>query len=70
MNKWFVLRTAEREIGAHLRQADAAYQLALRVINQHAGIAERRVGTAPQVAEHIGAHAVWAAMHAVNGHVE
>ena len=63
-------RPAEADVRTHLRQADAADQLALRIVDQHTGIAERRVGAAPQVAGHVGTHAVRSAMHAVHRHVE
>src|SRR5438477_1917451 len=63
------LRAAKGEIGADLRKADAADQLALRREAQHAGIAQGCVRADPQIAEHIGAHAVRAAFDAVEHHV-
>jgi hypothetical protein len=67
--KTVALRPAEGEVGAHLRQADAADQLALHREAQHPGITQGRIRADPQIAEHIGPHAVGAAFDAVQHHV-
>ena len=64
-----VLRSAERQVGAHLRQPDAAEQLAIRREYEDAGVSERRIRTAPHIAERIGAHPVRTALHAIDLHV-
>src|SRR3954447_934257 len=64
------LRAAERDVGAYLGQTDAADQLALRVVDKHASIAERPVRAAPEIAGHVGTHAIGPALHAVGREVK
>src|SRR5476649_2271478 len=60
------LGAGETEIGAAFGQADAAYQLALRIPHRHPGIAQWRGRAAPDIAGAVGAHAVGAAAHPVH----
>src|SRR5881394_2240932 len=62
------LGAAEADVATHLRQTDAAEQLALRRPHRHAAITHRTPGVArtPDVAVDIAAYAVRPAFHAVD----
>src|ERR1700761_3002296 len=60
------LGPAETDIGAALRQADAADAFAARVPHRHAGIAQHGVGAGPDIACPVGAHAVGMAIDGVH----
>src|SRR6266849_1570383 len=65
------LGTAEADVAAHLGQADAAEELAVRRPYRHAAIAHGTAGIAraPDIAVDVAAHAVRTALHAVNHEV-
>src|SRR6202158_2623432 len=65
------LGPAEADVAADLGQPDAPDELALRVPHRDAAVTDRapRVAGAPQVAVHVGAHAVRPALHSVDHEV-
>src|SRR5947208_830289 len=68
------LRPSERDVGAHLGQADPAQQLAVRIPHGDAAVAEPAsagiaVARDPEVPADVGAHAVGAALDAVHHEV-
>src|SRR5262245_59263168 len=65
------LGPAEADVAADLGDADAADELALRRPHRHAAVSHvaSRVARAPQVAVHVGAHPVGAALDAVHHEV-
>src|SRR6202790_5220423 len=65
------LGAAEADVAAHLGQADAAEELAVRRPYRHAAIAHGTAGIAraPDIAVDVAAHAVRTALHAVNHEV-
>src|SRR5205807_469073 len=60
------LGAAETQIGTNLGQSNAADQLGRGVEHEHTGVAEWRIGAAPQIARDIGAHAVRTAFDPVH----
>src|SRR3984893_15743613 len=62
------LGPAEADVAADLGQPNASDELALRVPHRDATVTDRapRVAGAPQVAVHVGAHAVRPALHSVD----
>src|SRR5205807_8721578 len=62
------LRTAEADVAAHFRQADAAEELAFGRPHRHAAVADRtaRIARDPEIAVHVAADAVRAALHAID----
>src|SRR4029453_14966175 len=62
------LGSAEGDVAAHLRQADAAEQLAFRRPHRHAAVADGAAGFAggPDIAVDVAAHAVRSAFHAID----
>src|SRR5258708_1730074 len=62
------LGASEADVATHLRQADAADQLAFRRPHRHAAVTDRTPGIArtPDVAANIAAHTVRSAFHAVD----
>src|SRR5713226_7341717 len=65
------LGTTEAHVAADLGQPDAPDELALRRPHRHPAVAHAAAGVAgaPQIAIHIGAHAVRPALHAVHHEV-